>query len=53
MLFELGLKLTILKMSSKIFAWHYTESVAAQADNFPDAFVSKSLAHGYYVVATI
>ena len=50
--FEHGVNLKILKMSPKLFAWRYTESMADQTDHFADAFVHKNMAYGFDVVTT-
>ena len=41
------LNLEILKMSPKLFTWHYIEGVADQTDHFTNAFVCENVVQGY------
>ena len=52
LLFEDGFELKLLKMSHELFAWHYTESVADQTDQFTYAFVRENVTY-YDVVTTL
>ena len=40
----MGFDLKILKISPNLFAWQYTESIAARTDHYVDVFVHENVA---------